>query len=151
MPDSFKISETDGAVEKLLIEKNGAKKTVTDVFEVLIAIHHDSKKRDARIMEKLDSHLYDYVHLSRDDFEQLIGSFDERHEMKDEMLNRIEAELREDIEIMKENCVKIHAKPEDAELGDLRRAWKVVRWGVLVIGGAFLVAFGNELSQLIFH
>ena len=72
-PDRYSPDETDSAVEKLLLKKNGSRTTMTDLKEILLAVSHDSRKRDGLILAKLDAHMTDKVHLDDDEFTKLIG------------------------------------------------------------------------------
>jgi hypothetical protein len=40
--------------------------------------------------------------------------------------------------------------PEDEEMGDLRRFWRVTKWAVIVLGGGILIILADQLGNLIF-
>jgi hypothetical protein len=40
--------------------------------------------------------------------------------------------------------------PEDEEMGDLRRFWRVTKWGFIVLGGGILIILADQLGNLIF-
>lgn len=161
-PERFAPDETDSAVEKLLLKKNGSRTTMTDLKEILLAVSHDSRKRDGLILAKLDAHLTDKVHLDEDEFTKLIEGFADKHVVRDAIVSDIKAE----VDAIKENCLQLHTRAPrragdsetedwgnsfgDEELGDIRRFWRVGRWFVMAIAAPFLVAAGNELSRALF-
>lgn len=158
--------ETESAVEALLLKKNGDRKTVQDVFEIVVALNHD-RRNDAILMlnelknakDILERHLNEDVRMSNDEFDDFIQEFRDEHK-----------EIEKDILSIKENCLKANARStrratdpetenwglsmnaslEDTEMGDMRRFWRVMKWTAVVSGAAFLVAVGDELSHLIF-
>lgn len=162
--------ETDSAVEKLLLKKNGERKTVQDVFEIVVAMNHD-RRSDAVLLlneiknsrELTERHLREDVRMTNEEFSKFINGFNLKHEHRDEVVTSLEKEL----ESIKENCLEIHKRAprrkddpdtedwgtgmyeQDVELGDLRRAWRVLKWVVVVVGGTLLVAAGDHLSHLI--
>lgn len=158
--------ETESAVEALLLKKNGDRKTVQDVFEIVVAMNHD-RRADAILLlselktnrEILEKHLREDVRMSNDEFDNFIQEFRDEHK-----------EIEKEILDIKENCNKARERQprratdpttedwglsmnmtlEDTEMGDMRRFWRVVKWAAIVSGAAFLVAVGDELSHLLF-
>lgn len=137
-PNRFDPDETDLTVEELLLERNGKTKTVNDVFKVVVASHHDAKKRDAQILalveeveDKVDNHLQNDVRMTHGEFEEFMRPF------------------QKCIEVHKPNS-NIDEPSVDEEEWELRKAWRFMKWVVLAAGGAFVVAVGSELSNLIF-
>jgi hypothetical protein len=39
---------------------------------------------------------------------------------------------------------------ESEELGDMKRAWRIVKWSLIVIGGGILVALADQIGHFIF-
>lgn len=76
-------------------------------------------------------HMDDYAHLTPDEMK-------ERHAAYSEALERGEVEDRRHPEL-------------DEEMGDLRRAWRVVRWAVAAFVLPIIAAGGYEVGQLLFH
>lgn len=89
----FGPSEMDGAVEKLLLKKNGDPKTLQDLFELQIAMHHDSKGRDLKLLTMIENHLENDVNMSKVDFDNMIAGFRKRHDDRDKRMVNIEKEL----------------------------------------------------------
>jgi hypothetical protein len=156
--------ELAGAFEKLLLRKNGGEKTVNDVCEFLVAMHHDSQARDKKLKEALvqlgedlECHEQENVHLLKPDFETLIKGFEAKHSERDVVLRGVVSSvnlLEADVAILKEHCKEIVPEgafePEDEMLGDIKRAWRVARWFVLGISVPFVVALGNKLTEVLF-
>lgn len=164
--------ETDSAVEQLLLKRNGEKKTVQDVFEVVVAMNHD-RRADALIMlgemkdtrDLLRRHLTEDVRMTKPEFDQFIDGFMKMHQDRREEV----AQLREEMDDIKSNCVEVHKREprrktdpetedwgssmfqEDQEIGDLRRAWRVLKWGVVVLVGTLMVVLGDEIAHTIFN
>lgn len=164
-PDRFAPDETELAVEELVVKKNGKTKTANDVFEVLVAMHHDSKKRDAIIISQLEKHCEQFVHFEEHELEEYVKPFRELHKEKEADISHIEHDILE----LKENCKALHQREprrstdpptenwgtglgktlEDEEMGDIRRVWRVLKWVVIVASAPLLVALGNKLASLI--
>ena len=140
-PDRFNPDETELAVEELVIKRNGKSKTTNDVFEVVVAMHHDSKRRDAIILSKLDAHCKDYVHFHPEELDAFVQPFRDMH-----------AAEQEDIEALEKQCLKgasVGCSLEDEEMGDIRRAWRVARWFILGAATPFVFALGDHLAKMI--
>jgi hypothetical protein len=105
-PGRFAPDETDSAVEKLLLKKNGSRTTITDIKELLLAVSHDSRNRDALVLARLDAHLSDKVHLDEDEFAKLLEGFARKHADRDTVVSDIKAE----VDAIKENCLELHAR-----------------------------------------
>jgi len=125
-PDRFNPDETELAVEELVIKRNDKPKTANDVFEVVVSMHHDSKKRDAVILSKLDAHCKDYVHFHPEELDAFVQPFRDMHTAK-----------------------SVGCSLEDEEMGDIRRAWRVARWFILGAATPFVFAFGDHLAKMI--
>lgn len=169
--------ETESAVEKLATKTNGDRTTMRELKELLLAVHHDSRARDKRILDKIDEHSSKKYHVTKEEFDGIIEVFCKKHEDRDKKIDHLELDLDESVKTLekelleiRDNCVRMHLREprrstdaqtenwgvsvfggdEDEEAGDMRRAWRTLRWFVLAAGGAFLVAVGTELSHLIF-
>lgn len=163
--------EADSAVERLLLKSNGQKKTANDVFEVVVAMNHDRRADTALLLAEvkatnglLADHCTSKVHMTDEEFRAFIARFDKRHDDRDAIVTVIE----NDLEDVRRNCTQLHSRAprrktdpetedwgngmyaEDQELGDLRRAWRFLKWVVIVVGGAVLVAVGDQLSHRLF-
>ena len=153
MPTGYTGGETDSAVEKLLLRKNGDPKTVTDVFEVLVAMHHDSQHRDRRIEGMIHEHLREIVHMKPDEFDKMVESFTKRHEARDSVVASMQTTihlLEADIAVLKEHCNEIREIEgiyEDDEIGDIRRIWRVAKWVLGIAALPLIVALGNLISN----
>ncbi len=131
--------ETDSAVEKLLLKKNGSRTTMVDLKELLIAVNHDSRARDLWLCQLLEDHCEVQYHVTKPEFDAIVAKFAQKHERRDK---DVEA-LKEELDEVRQTVVG------DEEIGDLRRAWRVGRWFIaaLVLVGLDLVA--RYLSTLI--
>jgi hypothetical protein len=162
--------ETDDAVEQLLLRRNGQKKTVQDVFEVVVAMNHDRRSDTVRLLgeiranrEMVQKHLTEDARMTNVEFAELISGFNQKHLDRDVLV----AELDRELDGIKENCAKLHTRAprrrddpdtedwgrsygDDEEMGDIRRLWRTARWVVIVVGGTMLVAVGDQLSHRLF-
>lgn len=158
-PDRFASDETGSALEKILLEDNGDRVTLKQLKEYIVASSHDSRARDGLILAKLDAHAEEMLHMTP-------GGFSEFMDGRDAIIT----EIRADMDAIKANCLEVHTRSprrrtdpeteewgqsvfggkEDEEMGDLRRAWRVLKWVVVVIGGTMMVVVGEKLASMIF-
>lgn len=162
-PDRFGPDETEITVEQLLIKKNGRTKTANDVFEVVVAMHHDAKKRDAMIASKMDDHLTGIVHFTPIEFEKFIGRFEEKGDKRDAIIAALDDDMKRietDVLLIQENCKALHERaprrstdPEnfvwDEEHWEIKKAWRFLKYVVYAICGGALVVIGDHISHTI--
>jgi hypothetical protein len=158
--------ETESAVETLLLKKNGERKTVSDVFEIVVAMNHDRRTDNLRLLSEiaknsdlLEAHARDYVHMDSAELAGFMAPFAKRHDERDAIVDVIEKDLQK----VQAHCEELHGRaprrsgdPDtedwgnsfgDEELGDIRRFWRVGKWFVVAVAAPLLVALGNELSR----
>ena len=110
-------SETDSAVEALLLKRNGQKKTVQDVFEVVVAMNHDRRADTLRLLSEiqcnrdlLDDHINSKLHWTPSEFREFMAGRDEIDEKATSAILGVESDLRADLAEVKENCANLHGR-----------------------------------------
>jgi len=109
----------------LALEEWRAAATATCPDRVLSIVEKEHAKRH-------QEHMDDYAHLTPEQMK-------ERHASYAEALERGEVEDRR------------HPEFDDEEMGDLRRAWRVVRWVVAAFVLPIIAAGGYRVGQLLFN
>lgn len=169
--------ETEGAVERMAARSNGQQTTMRELKELLLAVHHDSRARDKKVLDKIEEHVTAMYHVTKEEFDDIVETFCKKHEDRDRNIEKLEQDLGADVEklekellTIRDNCVRLHLRSprratdppteswgpsyfgggEDEEAGDMRRAWRLLKWVFIVVGGTILVAAGNCLSRALF-
>ena len=151
-------NETENAVEKLLLTKNGAKKTVADVFELVLAVNHDSKARDSSIASLLESHCAEanVRDVEIDELQAWRAESTERCPERVLAIVQREHEARHEKHLAAEHGDDSGGEDwgrgvfEDTEMGDIRRFWRTGKWFVMVAAAPFIVALGDQISHRLF-
>jgi len=159
--------ETDSAVEQLLLKANGRKKTVQDVFEVVVAMNHDRRSDTLRLLkeiqcnrEALERHLLDKLHWTADEFAEFVAGRDSIDALSVQSVEKVEDDLREELEGIKENCIRMHARaprrkndPETEDWGNSYGSEQAKQvWLMWLLGtglGRVLVYVAGGVSMLV--
>ena len=129
------------------------------IFDLIVASNADSAERDQKTMTKLDAHAV------------ILANHERANQAREERFVRAEhetlaiaaEEMRQLHELHVKECHtpraprragdppdEVWPKPEDEQLGDMRRFWRMGKWAALVFGAAVLVALADIVVRLIF-
>jgi hypothetical protein len=135
-PVKFTDKETEGAVEKLVNIQNGHAKTNQDMYNLLLAIHHDSRSRDESIVDAIRT-LSSTAALAEGRLtylENKVASAPDRMKLiaQDAVLQNVSIRRIEDPPDSEFTERRESAFPElqikTDILGDMMTGWRVGRW-----------------------
>lgn len=170
--------QAESKVREWAKKRNGDPLTSADVVELVLAVDADGDARHdesiaaiTQLHKDLQRHLTEDVRMTNGEFKEFIGGFQRMHDERDALVHDARLDLKrleDDIAAMKQNCAALHpTKPnrwsdppgsdyaekrglEDEEVSDMRRAWRTLRWLVIVIVAALIVMFADQIGNIIF-
>jgi vacuolar-type H+-ATPase subunit I/STV1 len=168
-PVIFNDGEMEGAVERLVTMQNGHNKTIQDVMDLLLAIHHDSKSRDNQIVEYLRSSgsaMEDYVTRIKSLEHSQSKCSDKVSKLIEEEHGRI---ITEHKDFHDEHMESHHVSPnrradDDVEedhseereddttiLGEIKYSYNLLKWFLAAVAGVAITVGIVEFVEHVLH
>lgn len=169
------------ALQQIARRRNGGGKTIDDVFDLTVAANQDAEERHAESVEAVrENRAFLMAHCEEDaKREARIGSLEEwratvtatcadrvlaivekEHATKhqahmDQYVHLTSDDMKERratyLGALERGEVKDRRAPEDEEMGDLRRAWRVVRWALAAFLLPIIAAGGYRIAEYLFN
>ena len=151
---------TESKVRQWAMRMNGEPITNKDVVELVLAVDDDGNDRHRETLEKLDDQHARLIALEEwrsgcpaATVELVSAEHAERHaqHMLECHAPHREGDPPESDYTDERSGLSATLTVADEEMGDMRRAWRVLRWGVAAFVIPIIAAGGYKVAQLIFQ